>query len=165
MENLLPREQLDGIKQRMLSAFDLSEPGELAKRLGIPYQTLQHYFLGRTPIPVQLLLHLSAEARVSIHWILTGEGEKHPGNSRAQSQQFGNQLDERREKQRDIFDLVAQFKELPDEDKIALSNKIVGLVANYLLSACNITEIEPARIEIIPILAINPSNHIAPSPK
>src|SRR5436190_23123002 len=125
MKNVLSHEQLEGIKQRVLLAYNVSELSEFAKSLAISYQTLQHYFIGRTPIPTALLLRFSEDTRVSIHWLLTGKGEKHPGIHRTQSQQLGNQLDERREKQRDIFDLVAQFNELPDQEKIALSNKIV----------------------------------------
>ena len=100
--------------------------------------------MGRTPIPSALLLRFSEDTHISIHWLLTGKGEKHPGVSQTQSQQIGNQLEERREKQRDIFDLVAQFNELPDQEKIALSKKVMELVANYLLSACDIMDVEPA---------------------
>ena len=161
MENVLSRKQLDGIKQRLLSAYNLPDLGELATYIEISSQTIQHYFIGRTPIPSALLLRFSQDTHISIHWLLTGEGEKHPGVSSAQSQQLGNQMEERREKQRDIFDLVAQFNELPDQEKIALSNKIVGLVANYLLSACDIVNVEPSRIELIPILAVHRNDHEA----
>ena len=143
MEHGLSGEQLEGIKQRVLSAYNVSELGELARGLEISYQTIQRYFMGRTPIPTALLLRLSEETRVSIHWLVTGAGEKHPGANQTQSQQLGNQLEERREKQRDIFDLVAQFNELPDQEKIALSEQIVGLVANYLLNACDILDVKP----------------------
>ena len=68
---------------------------------------------------------------------------KHPGANQTQSQQLGDQLEARREKQRDIFDLVAQFNELPDQEKIALSDKIVGMVANCLLNACDILDVKP----------------------
>ena len=146
MENVLSHKQLAGIKQRLLSAYNLPELGELARCLEISYQTLQHYFMGRTPIPSALLLRFSEDTHISIHWLLTGKGEKHPGINQTQSQNLESQLDERREKQRDIFDLVAQFNELPEQEKIALSNKIVGLVANYLLSACDLMKVEPAQI-------------------
>ncbi len=144
MENVLSHKQLAGIKERLLAAYNLPELGELARYLEISYQTLQHYFLGRTPIPSALLLRFSEDTHVSIHWLLTGKGEKHPGVSQTQSQEIGNQLDERREKQRDIFDLVAQFNELPEQEKIALSEKLVKLVANHLLSACDIGDEKPA---------------------
>ncbi len=159
MGNTLSHEQLASIRQRVLSAYNVPDLGEVARRVGVSYQKLQHYFIGRTPIPTVLLLRLSADTRVSIHWLLTGEGEKYPGINQAQSQQLGKQLDERRAKQRDIFDLVTQFNELPGPEKIALSNQIVGLVANYLLSACNIMEVEPAHIELIPIVAVSPNGH------
>ncbi len=146
MENVLSQKQLEGIKQRLLSAYNLPELGELARYLEISYQTLQHYFIGRTPIPSALLLRVSEDTHISIHWLLTGKGEKHPGINQTQSQEIGNQLEERREKQRDIFDLVTQFKKLPDQEKIVLSNKLVELVANSLLSACDIVDVEPARI-------------------
>ncbi len=143
MENVLSHKQLAGIKERLLAAYNLPELGELARYLEISYQTLQHYFIGRTPLPSALLLRFSEDTHISIHWLLTGQGEKHPGVSPADSQQIGNQMDERRERQRDIFDLVAQFNQLPDQDKIALSKKVMELVANYLLSACDI-ETKPA---------------------
>ncbi|HEX4951041.1 MAG TPA: helix-turn-helix domain-containing protein [Blastocatellia bacterium] len=151
----MSHEQLASIRQRVLSAYNVPDLGELARRVEISYQKLQHYFIGRTQISTDLLLRLSADTHVSIHWLLTGEGEKYPGINQAQSQQLGNQLDERRAKQREIFDLVAQFNELPDQEKIALSNKIVGLVANYLLSACDLMEVKPAGIKLISILAVN----------
>lgn len=155
METILSPEQLVGIRQRVLSAYNVPELSELAKLLEIPYQTLQHYFIGRTPLPTDLLLRLSKDTHVSIHWILMGEGEKYPGVNQTQSQKLGDQLAERRERQRDIFDLVAQFNELPDQVKVALSNKIVGLVANYLLNACDIRDTEPERIKLIPGLAVD----------
>lgn len=160
MENVLSHEQLAGIKHRVLSAYKLSDLGELARASDSPYQTLQHCFLGRTPIPTELLLRWSEETRVSIHWMLTGAGEKHPGSNQAQSQQIGSQLAERREKQRDIFDLVAQFNDLPDQVKIALSNKLVGLVANYLLNACDIAA-APEPITLTPLLAVHPTDREA----
>ena len=153
MENVLSHKQLEGIKQRLLSAYNLPELGELARYLEISYQTIQHYFIGRTPIPSALLLRFSEDTHISIHWLLTGKGEKHPGVSQTQSQQIGNQLEERREKQRDIFDLVAQFNELPDQEKIALSKKVMELVANYLLSACDIMDVEPAPKVFLPTSA------------
>ncbi len=56
MENVLSHKQLAGIKERLLAAYNIPELGELAKYVEISYQTLQHYFLGRTPIPSALLL-------------------------------------------------------------------------------------------------------------
>ncbi len=161
MENVLSRKQLDGIKQRLLSAYNLPELGELATFLEIAQQTIQNYFIGRTALPSALLLRFSEDTHISIHWLLTGKGEKHPGVSETQSQQLGDQLQERREKHRDIFDLVVQFNKLPDQEKIALSNKIVELVANHLLSDCNIMEVEPAQNELIPVLAVKVKDHAA----
>jgi hypothetical protein len=153
MENILLPKQLEDIKQRVLAAYSVSELGELAKILAIPYQILQHHFMGRTPLPAELLFRFSEDTHVSSHWILTGEGEKHPGSNYAQSQQLGSQLVERREKQRDIFNLVAQFNDLPDQVKVALSNKIVGLVANHLLTACDIVDVIPEPVKLSPLIA------------
>lgn len=45
-----------------------------AKQLGIPLRSYQYYETGERPIPSRVLQRLS-EMGVSIHWLLTGNGE------------------------------------------------------------------------------------------
>jgi transcriptional regulator with XRE-family HTH domain len=60
---------------RLQEACESDEPARIARKIGIPYQTVKNYLAGRLPKP-DVLVKISDATNVSIHWLLTGEGEK-----------------------------------------------------------------------------------------
>jgi transcriptional regulator with XRE-family HTH domain len=60
---------------RLKDACESEEPAEIARKLGIPYQTVKNYLGGRLPA-ADVLIRISDTTNVSIHWLLTGVGPK-----------------------------------------------------------------------------------------
>ena len=71
---------LESFAERLKLACDTSEPSEIARLLGLPYQTVANYLGGRLP-KAEVLIDLSRKTGVSIHWLLTGEGPAYVGES------------------------------------------------------------------------------------
>ncbi len=65
---------------RFIELCDTSQPRKAAQKLEISYQAARNYFKGRLP-GSNALLHISRKTSCSIHWLLTGEGEKFVGIS------------------------------------------------------------------------------------
>ncbi len=64
-----------GRRLRELRGFDLTQ-GELAKELGISQSQLSKYERGVAAPPADILFTIKQRFRVSIDWLLTGEGLK-----------------------------------------------------------------------------------------
>lgn len=60
---------------RLKEAFQGAPNKEIAKRLGISNSAVTTYMLGRIP-PAEMLIEISRLTSFSIHWLITGEGEK-----------------------------------------------------------------------------------------
>ena len=60
---------------RFREVCDSSQPAEIARSLNISYQAAKNYLNGRLPDPT-VLLAIAEKTRYSVHWLLTGEGEK-----------------------------------------------------------------------------------------
>lgn len=65
---------LDFVK-RFEEVCGTSQPADVARFLNIPYQTAKNYLQGRLPDSSVLKL-ISERTPYSIHWLLTGRGEK-----------------------------------------------------------------------------------------
>lgn len=65
---------------RFVEACGGDEPAEIQRLLGISYQAAKNYLNGRVPEPT-ILVEISKKTDHSIHWLLTGEGDKYVGRS------------------------------------------------------------------------------------
>ena len=61
--------------KRLIEACQTDEPAKIARKIGIPYQTVKNYLAGRLPSAEQLI-KISNATNVSIHWLLTGVGSR-----------------------------------------------------------------------------------------
>ena len=61
--------------QRFAEACASAEPARIGRLLDISYQAAKNYLGGRLPEP-KVLLKIAESTPYSIHWLLTGEGEK-----------------------------------------------------------------------------------------
>jgi hypothetical protein len=61
--------------QRFAEACASEEPARIGRFLNISYQAAKNYLGGRLPEP-RVLLRIAENTPYSIHWLLTGEGEK-----------------------------------------------------------------------------------------
>lgn len=65
---------------RLVEICETSQPSVLADKLQISYQAARNYLKGRLP-ETNVLLLIARQTQCSIHWLLTGEGEKFAGKS------------------------------------------------------------------------------------
>lgn len=61
--------------KRFVEVCDTSQPADVARFLNISYQTAKNYLHGRLP-DSNVLRIISERTPYSIHWLLTGSGEK-----------------------------------------------------------------------------------------
>ncbi len=61
--------------ERFIEVCNSSQPVEVARLLNISYQAAKNYLQGRIP-DAKVLITISEETPYSIHWLLTGNGEK-----------------------------------------------------------------------------------------
>jgi transcriptional regulator with XRE-family HTH domain len=64
-----------GRRLRELRGFDLTQD-EFAKELGISQSQLSKYERGTAAPPADILFFVKKRFRVSVDWLLTGEGER-----------------------------------------------------------------------------------------
>lgn len=120
----------EGFRERVIEAFGGIGIREISETTGIPYQTLYSYLTGKRDIPNDTLVQLSKATNVSIHWLLTGEGDKYvpePSPDRTWYEAFfykGQQLSDPNRRQRieylkEMFtaEVERQVKEEEEEKK------------------------------------------------
>lgn len=61
---------------RFIEAMGTKEPAEVQRKLGVSYQAAKNYLHGRMPA-ADVLVKIAAETDISLHWLLTGEGNKY----------------------------------------------------------------------------------------
>ncbi len=61
--------------RRLIEVCGTSRPKEIAALLDISYSAAKNYLSGRLP-DAKILLVISEQTNFSIHWLLTGKGEK-----------------------------------------------------------------------------------------
>ena len=61
--------------ERLVEVCESSQPAEIARLLNVSYQAAKNYLEGRLP-DTSVLLTISKRTPFSIHWLLTGQGEK-----------------------------------------------------------------------------------------
>lgn len=66
--------------RRFVEICGTSEPSEISRLLNISYQAARNYLAGRLPDAGVLLL-IAEKTPCSIHWLLTGRGEKFADNT------------------------------------------------------------------------------------
>ncbi len=64
---------------RLIEACGSEQPAFIARLLNVSYQAAKNYLRGRLP-EANVLIAFSKETPYSIHWLLTGEGEKFVAN-------------------------------------------------------------------------------------
>lgn len=67
--------------KRFAEVCGSSEPAEISRLMNISYQAARNYLEGRLPDSTILLL-IAEKTSFSIHWLLTGVGEKYVGRSK-----------------------------------------------------------------------------------
>ena len=67
--------------ERFVEVCGTSEPANIQRLLNISYQGAKNYLLGRLP-DAAVLRTIAAKTPYSIHWLLTGKGEKFVSNPR-----------------------------------------------------------------------------------
>jgi len=65
-----------GFEERLKAAFGTNSVQEIADRLELSYQAVDHYIKGRRKLSDDLLIRISNLTNCSIHWLLTGVGPK-----------------------------------------------------------------------------------------
>lgn len=60
---------------RLVEICETNQPAELSQRMNISYQAARNYLRGRLP-ETSVLLMIAEKTSCSIHWLLTGKGEK-----------------------------------------------------------------------------------------
>ena len=72
------RRPAEGLGDRLKEAFGTNSVQQIADRLKMSYQGVDHLIKGRRKFNDSLLLEISSLTGCSIHWLLTGEGSKNP---------------------------------------------------------------------------------------
>jgi len=67
--------QESSFQKRFAEACGSDEPARIQRLLGISYQAAKNYLGGRLP-DTKVLMLVAENTPYSIHWLLTGEGEK-----------------------------------------------------------------------------------------
>jgi hypothetical protein len=67
--------QIANFGSRFAEVCGTSEPARIQRLLNISYQAAKNYLNGRLPDP-RVLLTIAERTPYSLHWLLTGEGEK-----------------------------------------------------------------------------------------
>lgn len=67
--------------ERFVEVCGTSKPAEIAELFDISYQAAKNYLAGRMP-DTNVLISMSKNSSYSIHWLLTGEGQKFTDDSR-----------------------------------------------------------------------------------
>jgi transcriptional regulator with XRE-family HTH domain len=65
---------------RFIEVCDSSQPADIARLLNISYQAAKNYLEGRLP-DSSVLLAIAEQTDYSIHWLLTGQGDKFAQNA------------------------------------------------------------------------------------
>ena len=63
-----------GLEERLKTAYGTKNLAEIAGKLGVSYQALNHYLRGRHSITADRLLVIFSDTGCSLHWLLTGDG-------------------------------------------------------------------------------------------
>ena len=66
------------IAWRLHEVFDFRPETEIARQLKVSRQAVEELMSGKEFPPTEMLLHVHAATKVSLHWILTGEGSPFP---------------------------------------------------------------------------------------
>ena len=69
------RDENKNFTGRLIEVCGTSEPAKIQRLLDISYQAAKNYLQGRTP-DSNVLITIASRTPYSIHWLLTGEGEK-----------------------------------------------------------------------------------------
>jgi hypothetical protein len=69
------RNENTNLTGRLIEVCGTSEPAKIQRLLDISYQAAKNYLQGRTP-DSNVLITIANRTPYSIHWLLTGEGEK-----------------------------------------------------------------------------------------
>ena len=75
------KSEIDLFAARFIEVCGSSRPADIQRLLNISYQSAKNYLNGRVPEP-SILIKISDRTGYSIHWLLTGEGEKLVGGNR-----------------------------------------------------------------------------------
>lgn len=78
MEKIFTQQELDQIAERVFEAYKTKNVSEIARLLNEKPANIHKYFSGINRITPLFFIQVSKQTRVSIHWLLTGEGEKYP---------------------------------------------------------------------------------------
>src|SRR6476661_5551002 len=66
---------IDNFVVRLIEVCGTAQPADIQRLLNISYQAAKNYLDGRVP-DTKVLLQIAEKTPYSIHWLLTGKGEK-----------------------------------------------------------------------------------------
>lgn len=94
---------------RFIETCGTAEPARIQRLLNISYQAAKNYLQGRQP-DTTVLKAIAGKTPYSIHWLLTGEGEKLVSS----------------DLQKDTFILTDQIRTLIRQECVKVINEILG---------------------------------------
>lgn len=77
-KKLQKNETLADLATRLMEATGSQSLSEVAKKLGVKPSTLWNWAHGRTEIPNTILDKIAKDYKISLNWLLSGEGSKNP---------------------------------------------------------------------------------------
>ncbi len=80
MSSNQPQKREDFVR-RFKEVFGTSDTTEISNLLGVSYQATKNYLAGERLPDSAILLVIAEKTPFSIHWLLTGKGEKHVDTS------------------------------------------------------------------------------------
>lgn len=63
-------------RERVIEAYGGKSIQEIADSLEEKYQTVYGWLVGKRDAPLEILIRIGKQTGTSLHWLLTGEGEK-----------------------------------------------------------------------------------------
>jgi hypothetical protein len=121
-------QEKSAITQRFIEVCGSEKPSLIQRLLNISYQAARNYLDGRLPT-TEILVAIAEHTPYSIHWLLTGQGNKFAEQGHIEDTQI--LTGEMRTSVREIC--VEVFNELAGSQK-ATEPKIVTLLSNKLKS-------------------------------
>jgi Bacteriophage CI repressor helix-turn-helix domain len=68
-------------RERVIEAYGGKSIQEIAESLEENYQTVYGWLVGKRDAPTEILIRIGKQTGASLHWLLTGDGERRSGET------------------------------------------------------------------------------------
>lgn len=75
IQQVVENRKMSAFGERLKEAFETNKIGEIARKMDVSYQAAKNYIEGRIP-DADKLKEISDSTNCSIHWLITGKGNK-----------------------------------------------------------------------------------------